>query len=173
MNIGGVPTAKGMIADEIPRYLQRYVDKINISGAFPKESQANHILLNEYKSGEGIMSHFDGPMFFPTISTLSIGSHCVLEFNQPPKEDKKYESVKEMKLLVEPRSLLILKDTLYSQYMHGISEIEQDSLNDPLIQNLAKCTVTTNSDTLKRSTRISLTIRHVPRTTKFKLKFFK
>ncbi|XP_070500454.1 alpha-ketoglutarate-dependent dioxygenase alkB homolog 6-like [Chironomus tepperi] len=173
MNIGGVPTSKGMIAETIPNYLQNYVDRINEINIFPPNCHANHILLNEYKAGEGIMSHFDGPMFFPTISTLSIGSHCVLEFNKPPKEDEKYEIVKELKVLVEPRSLLILKDNMYTDYMHSISEIKEDDLNDPLIKNLDKCDQLNEMKMLERTTRISLTIRHVPKTSKMKLKFFK
>lgn len=172
MNIGGIPTSKGMIAEAIPNYLQNYVDRINGINIFPPNCNANHILLNEYKAGEGIMSHFDGPMFFPTISTLSIGSHCILEFNKPPKEDEKFEIVKELKILVEPRSLLILKDNMYTDYMHGISEIHEDDLNDPLIKNLDKCDQN-ETKLLERTTRISLTIRHVPKTSKMKLKFFK
>jgi alkylated DNA repair protein alkB family protein 6 len=124
------------------------------------------VLLNEYKKGEGILSHFDGPLFFPTITTLSIGSHTVLEFNKPPTNDN-YQLNTEFKLFVEPRSLLILKDDLYTSYMHSISEINEDDLSDELIKNC------TTSGVLERSTRYSLTIRNVPNTSKLKLKFFK
>ena len=33
-----------------------------------------------FYSGQGIMPHLDGPMFYPTISTISLGSHTVLNF---------------------------------------------------------------------------------------------
>ena len=62
INVGGVPTQKGMIAEEIPGYLQGYLDKVNQLGIFD-EVKTNHILLNEYKQGQGIMSHFDGEWF--------------------------------------------------------------------------------------------------------------
>lgn len=171
INYGGVPTQKGMIAEEIPGYLQAYLDKINQLQIFD-EAKANHILLNEYNAGQGILSHFDGPLFYPTITTISVGSHTVLEFHQPRSEDENAAPLSKtpvFKLLVEPRSLLILKDDLYTSYMHSISEIEEDDLSDSLIRNLDSST-----DEIKpRSTRYSLTIRNVPKTSKMKLKFGK
>lgn len=169
INCGGVPTQKGMIAEEMPAYLQVYVDKVNSLGIFG-ETKANHILLNEYRAGQGIMSHFDGPLFYPTISTISVGSHTVLEFHQPRSgdDDAGCRSEPAFKLLVEPRSLLILKDDLYHRYMHSISEIEEDDLCDPLIKNFPA-----RDEKIQRGTRFSLTIRNVPKTSKLKLKFGK
>lgn len=118
------------------------------------------------------MSHFDGPLFFPTITTISIGSHTVLEFHKPKdftEEQSESSNEPEFKLLIEPRSLLILKDDLYHKYMHSISEIETDDPADPLI----KFPIVSAAEPLQRSTRYSLTIRNVPKTTKLKLKFGK
>ena len=33
----------------------------------------NHILLNEYLPGQGIIPHLDGDLFYPTIATVSLG----------------------------------------------------------------------------------------------------
>ena len=33
----------------------------------------NHILLNEYLPGQGIIPHIDGDLFYPTIATVSLG----------------------------------------------------------------------------------------------------
>lgn len=169
-----MPTPKGMVAEEIPNYLKNYVDRVNALNIFDSKL-ANHILLNEYLPGQGILSHFDGPLFYQTISTISIGSHTVLEFNKPHlrDSDEKFEIVPEFKILVEPRSLIVLKDSLYTDYMHSISEIEKDNLKDPLLKNVQKTSVSLDEDDLHRSTRYSLTIRHVPKTSKLKLKFFK
>lgn len=168
INYGGMPTQKGMIAEEIPSYLQTYLDKVNQLGIFD-EFKANHILLNEYRAGQGIMSHFDGPLFYPVITTISVGSHTVLEFQKPKTEEENMsESQPDFKLLVERRSLLILKDDLYHRYMHSISEHEQDDLDDPLLKNTTK-----TGEVIKRGTRFSLTIRNVPKTSKMKLKFGK
>lgn len=51
INVGGVPTQKGMIAEEIPGYLQDYINRVNDLGVFG-DVKANHILLNEYKAGQ-------------------------------------------------------------------------------------------------------------------------
>lgn len=51
LNLGGVPTAKGMIAEEIPTFLQKYLHRVNELNVFG-DVKANHILLNEYKAGQ-------------------------------------------------------------------------------------------------------------------------
>lgn len=174
INYGGVPTQKGMIAEEIPDYLRRYLQLVNQLEIFG-DAKANHILLNEYRAGQGIMSHFDGPLFYPTIATLSVGSHTVLEFHQPRSSDGNdnvapSNSETAFKLLVEPRSLLILKDDLYHRFMHSISEVEKDNLSDLLLRNASSVS---SAGTVVRGTRFSLTIRNVPKTSKMKLKFGK
>ena len=101
------------------------MDKVNKAGIFRGEDEeakiedddktkkprlANHVLLNEYLSGQGIMAHLDGPMFHPTISTISLGSHAVIKFYRP-QEDEDTEAEKTLgleerlvtSLLVRPR----------------------------------------------------------------------
>jgi len=158
-NWGGVPHPNGMIAENIPDWLNKFVTKVNNVGMFG-DKLANHVLLNEYLPGQGIMAHLDGPMFHPVIATLSLGSHTVENFYM----DNKREVV--CSILLEPRSLLILKDDLYHKYLHGIEEIAEDNLNGDVIN------FDDSGDVVRlRKTRTSLTIRHVPKTTKFKLKF--
>lgn len=70
-------------------------------------------------------------------------------------------------LLLEARSLLVLQEDLYVTFLHGIEETKQDVVTDRIL-NLGSCTVNVG-DTVERSTRISLTIRHVPRVIKAKL----
>ena len=78
-NWGGVPHPNGMIAEKIPDWLNKFVTKVNNVGMFG-DKLANHVLLNEYLAGQGIMAHLDGPMFHPVIATLSLGSHTVENF---------------------------------------------------------------------------------------------
>jgi len=168
-NWGGIPHPKGMIAEKIPDWLQKSVIKVNHLGVFD-EKLANHVLLNEYLPGQGILPHLDGPMFYPTIATLSLGSHCVEHFYSQVEEEeeasfKQFQDRIVASLLVEPRSLLILKDDMYHKYLHGIEEITKDSLTEDIV-NVKPSEV----DSVKaRSTRVSLTIRHVPKTSKLKL----
>lgn len=102
-------------------------------------------------------------------------------------------------LLLAPRSLLILQDSLYTSHLHGIAEVTEDSLTHRILnldqqrkgkewnkqkekedncqgekgeekQALNEGTpLYTPGHTLARSTRISLTIRHVPKVLKTKL----
>lgn len=163
-----------MIAETIPGWLQLYVDKINNLGALG-DHKANHVLVNEYLPGQGIMPHSDGPLFHPIISTISCGSHTILELQRDPaietnetgasrREDK-------VSILVERRSLLMIKDDAYHKYLHSIHETAADLIT-PNISNIEMCeTVHEQNHVLKREKRVSLTIRHVPKTTKLKLKF--
>jgi len=166
-NWGGVPHPKGMIAEKIPDWLNRFVSQVNKVGMFG-DKLANHVLLNEYLPGQGIMPHFDGPMFHPVIATLSLGSHCVEHFYREKSGSQQDKEIV-ASIFLEPRSLLILKDDLYHEYLHGIEEISEDNLSGDVlnVQNrdigVAK----------QRETRISLTIRHVPKTSKLKLNFGK
>lgn len=56
------------------------MNKICELGAFPQSNLPNHVLINEYLPGQGIMPHEDGPAFYPVISTISLGSHTILDF---------------------------------------------------------------------------------------------
>ena len=85
INFGGVPHPKGRIGEPLPQWLQRLVDDVNGQGHLPETNLANHVLLNEYTPGQGIMPHVDGDLFFPTISTVNLGSHTVLKLYDPVK----------------------------------------------------------------------------------------
>lgn len=129
----------------------------------------NHILVNEYLPGQGIMPHLDGSLFHPTITTISVGSHIVLKFLEPSVDDNNSMATHAFSLLLEPRSLLILQDELFSHYLHTIEEVTEDLLDDS-IANLTLCSDGyVRGSTISRDTRVSLTIRHVPKTTSFKI----
>jgi alkylated DNA repair protein alkB family protein 6 len=42
--------------------------------------KANHILINKYEVGVGIMPHKDGPLYNPYVVILSIGSDSFFNF---------------------------------------------------------------------------------------------
>lgn len=74
-------------------------------------------------------------------------------------------------MLLERRSLLILRGELYNDYLHAIAETCTDAISKGMIKNLDMCAVEyKEGQVLERSTRLSLTIRHVPKTSKLKLK---
>ncbi|XP_016416132.1 alpha-ketoglutarate-dependent dioxygenase alkB homolog 6 isoform X2 [Sinocyclocheilus rhinocerous] len=164
-NWGGLPNPKGMLAEKLPDWLLKYTEKISALGAFAGKT-ANHVLVNEYKPGEGIMPHEDGPQYHPTVTTISLGSHTLLDFYKPvcqtqseipQTEERRYM----LSLFVQRRSLLILQDDMYKLYLHGIQGVCEDILSEHVV-NLSS-TGAQVGDTLPRSTRVSLTIRNVPK----------
>ncbi|XP_064149581.1 alpha-ketoglutarate-dependent dioxygenase alkB homolog 6 isoform X3 [Loxodonta africana] len=169
-NWGGLPHPRGMVPERLPLWLQRYVDKVSdlsLFGGLP----ANHVLVNQYLPGEGIMPHEDGPLYYPTITTISLGSHTMLDLYEPrqPNDDGAPEQPRPpprptTSLLLEPRSLLVLRGTAYTRLLHGIAATRVDALDAAsLPPNATACPSARPGAHLARGTRISLTIRRVPR----------
>ncbi|KAI5733543.1 hypothetical protein M8J76_013115 [Diaphorina citri] len=98
-NWGGIPHPKGMIAEKLPEWLDTYLERINQLGVF-ESVKPNHVLINEYLAGQGIMPHFDGPLYYPTISTISCGSHTILNFYEPDRTSEGSEAGKKAVLFV-------------------------------------------------------------------------
>ncbi|KAI3378359.1 hypothetical protein SNEBB_004611 [Seison nebaliae] len=160
-NWGGRVGGKFTLQESIPKWLQDYVDKVKCFNIFPSKQEPNHILLNEYKPNEGIMPHYDGPFYHPVVMTISLGESTFLRFYRYNNDSENRKQLKfEFAFHLEPRSLLILKDDLYNEYLHGIDEnINEELLIEKVLNVKGK-----NDETLsiKRSnTRVSLTIRHV------------
>lgn len=168
-----------MIAESLPPWLNGLTKRVHalrmMGGRAP-----NHVLVNEYCCGQGIMPHVDGDLFYPTIATISAGSHTVLKFMEPAGggEDLTGGERKNLtgggrdslgSLLLEPRSLLLLQDSLYTYYLHCIEELTEDILDDSIV-NLNLCSNKyVKGITVRRGTRVSFTIRHVPKTSSFKI----
>nr|XP_033810084.1 alpha-ketoglutarate-dependent dioxygenase alkB homolog 6-like [Geotrypetes seraphini] len=163
-----------MMAEKLPDWLQMYAERISSYGVFGGNI-ANHVLVNEYRPGEGIMPHEDGPMYFPTVTTISLGSHTLLDFYHPvgreqQRADEQVTTCQTeqdrhfLSLLEEPRSLLVLSGDMYSCYLHGIRPAASDFITEN-VANIASCD-SRYGDTLTRETRVSLTIRYVPKVLK-------
>ncbi|XP_025832653.1 alpha-ketoglutarate-dependent dioxygenase alkB homolog 6 [Agrilus planipennis] len=160
---GGVPHKNGMIVEDIPSWLQVYMDKVTNLNIFGDKSP-NHVLVNEYLSNQGIMPHTDGPLFHSMVTTISCGSHTMLEILE---NNDKREKVCD--ILLENRSLVIFTDKIYIKYLHGIREMERDEITGEIV-NLDLCKEKYEiGQVLERQTRVSLTIRHVPKVLKIKL----
>ncbi|XP_015258308.1 PREDICTED: alpha-ketoglutarate-dependent dioxygenase alkB homolog 6 [Cyprinodon variegatus] len=170
-NWGGLPHPRGMMAEEVPDWLQNLCEKISSLGAFGG-NRANHVLVNEYGPGQGIMPHQDGPLYHPTVSTVSLGSHTLLDFYRPVSglegaEPQTQQNRYLFSLLLRPRSLLVLQDDMYQNLQHGIQERDRDTLTRQVL-NLSAAQAR-SGETLLRGTRVSLTIRHVPKVIRTRL----
>ncbi|KAG7282312.1 hypothetical protein CRUP_002700 [Coryphaenoides rupestris] len=129
------------------------------------------------------------PLYHPTVTTVSLGSHTLLDFYEPLSSSSSSqeagapqteESRYRFSLLVQPRSLLVLQDHMYQSLLHGVQPHLQDTLTNRVL-NLPSSSSSAAAaaagggaavvvgDTLTRGTRVSLTIRHVPKVMKTKL----
>lgn len=139
---------------------------------------ANHVLVNEYKPGQGIMPHEDGAAYHPLVATVSLGAPIVLdlyekntqgigkgEYVDASEMDKsQYSHRPQFRILQERRSLLITTGSLYTEFIHGIAETTRDeNLNETSICNwdLLREQERFRSGGIERETRISLTYRDV------------
>ena len=76
---GGTVSSEGLSEKvALPSWLDIFSQRLFDEHIFPYKP--NHVLVNEYKPGDGIMPHTDGPAYYPIVSTLSLGSDSVLQF---------------------------------------------------------------------------------------------
>ncbi|MGH0148403.1 UNVERIFIED_CONTAM: hypothetical protein FKN15_014133 [Acipenser sinensis] len=122
-------------SEKLPDWQEKYAVKISSLGAFAGKT-ANHVLVNEYRPGEGIME------------------------GASQTEDSRFL----LSLLLEPRSLLVLRDDMYMCYLHGIRGVTEETVSER-VANLPTTSARPGQQ-LTRATRVSLTIRHVPKTLK-------
>ena len=133
----------------------------------------NHVLINEYLPGQGIMPHKDGPAYHHVVCTISLGSSLCLDI-YGSKEDGAIETEPRWKILQEPRSLLITTGSLYTEYLHGIADVREDKdLGPATVSNwdLLRCTDVFVHGRSRRQTRTSLTYRDVIKVSKLGSKF--
>lgn len=106
------------------------------------EQLADQVIVNEYLPGQGIARHIDcETCFSDTVVSLSLGSPCVMVFNHGQTRE-------EIPLLLEPGSLLVMKDEARYAWKHGIPARQVDRIN---------------GHTLVRGRRVSVTLRKIIR----------
>ncbi|KAK0368639.1 calpain [Colletotrichum limetticola] len=138
-------------------------DSSNLFASSPHK-RPNHVLINEYPSGVGIMPH--------KLSTC-LGASLCLNLYQT-KEDGAMDPEPVGRILQEPRSLLITTDDLYTDYLHGIADVEEDvELSAETIVNwdLLRSQDDFSAGRSARATRTSLTYRDVMQVSKLGAKF--
>ena len=66
----------------------------------------NHILINDYPPGIGIMPHSDGPAYHPKVFVLSLNSYCIINFQKSYNSSDSKVSIS-CRVLLEPDSIHI------------------------------------------------------------------
>ncbi|KAI9033780.1 hypothetical protein CLU79DRAFT_725379 [Phycomyces nitens] len=121
----------------LPPFVSWLVTRIMELGLMPVAP--NHLLVNEYNAGQGIMPHIDAPALFgPSILSLSLLSPCVMSFQGKQETHN---------ILLPRRSMVVLQQSARYDFKHGISKELID--------------YTTEGDPVLRDKRISLTFREI------------
>jgi hypothetical protein len=77
-NYGGAPGSLA-VAEGLPDWLAPLVHALVESGAWGDVPPPNHILINVFRPGAGLLPHTDGPLYAgPRVATLSLGSDVLL-----------------------------------------------------------------------------------------------
>lgn len=137
---------KGLLSQELPLWLSALTGKIYQDvRLFP--SPINHVLVNEYLPGQGIMPHQDGPAYFPVVAIISLGSPAVMRFSPHPRlldavETTLASHAQAFSVALMPGSLLVFKDSAYQDYLHGIDDC-LEHIVDETVLNLDKVKLAT------------------------------
>ncbi|EMD85276.1 hypothetical protein COCC4DRAFT_207950 [Bipolaris maydis ATCC 48331] len=144
-----------LLASPLPVYLTTpIIDRFKDLSIFDHtpHQQPNHVLVNEYKPGQGIMPHEDGDAYAPVVATVSLGAPLCLDILAKPSSasaddddvntsndaQQSHDEAKKApaptpsvtalptRIFQEPRSLLVTTGSAYRHVMHGIAERETD-----------------------------------------------
>ena len=150
--------------EELPPWLEELAARIK--DAMPSDHpKPNHVLVNEYEPGAGVLPHEDGPLYAPAVATLSLGSPCVVSFI-PTDETRN----KAFQVALMPNSLLVFKGEAYKAFRHGIDGVHAHALPapdelvnhaDPDVLRALERTEDGGVHLRRSDTRYSLTFRRV------------
>ncbi|KAI0180453.1 hypothetical protein GGR52DRAFT_245031 [Hypoxylon sp. FL1284] len=155
-----VPRLKSIRLSEGAESFDMFVDS--------PHQRPNHVLINEYPPGVGIMPHKDGAAYHPVVCTVSLGSSLCLNIHRA-KDDGTLDPKPAWRILQEPRSLLITTAALYTDFLHGIADITEDvELSEATVANwhLLRSPDEFAQGHNIRKTRTSLTYRDVMKVSK-------
>ncbi|PTU20545.1 hypothetical protein P175DRAFT_0457925 [Aspergillus ochraceoroseus IBT 24754] len=170
-------THNTLIASALPAWLvspiiNPHFHDLNIFAEAP-HAAPNHVLVNEYLAGQGIMPHEDGAAYFPLVATVSLGAPIVLDlYEKVPGGDSMTDAGRgepAFRILQERRSLLVTRGSIYRDFLHGIAERERDQgldANSICNWDLLREPERFQCGWYERETRISLTYRDVLRVAK-------
>lgn len=109
--------------ERLPRWLDGIINELVNCNIFDDSHRPNNVLINQYKSLEGILHHTDGPSYHDKVAILSLDSDCIMTFryNLQPSEIGVKFSGDVFSVVLRRRSLLYFGRDVYSAFMHGIA----------------------------------------------------
>jgi alkylated DNA repair dioxygenase AlkB len=125
-------------------------------GIFSTEQPPNHVLLNDYQPGRGILPHTDGPVYASLTATLSLGSDTFLNFTKRLRTEQvgATDNSPKVQLLLEARSPVVFEEEAYLDYFHSVA---MDAVQEYALKACVNAPV---EKKVERGHRLSLTFRH-------------
>jgi alkylated DNA repair dioxygenase AlkB len=120
-------------APAIPVWGRELADRLFAEGVTPEPF--DQMLVNEYLPGQGIALHRDYAPFGRTVASLSLLSPCVMDFRHRPTGRRE-------RLLLLPRSLLLLSDAARYDWEHGIAPHQKDAWHGLPVERRRRLSVT-------------------------------
>jgi hypothetical protein len=120
-NWGGLPGQRDIVED-LPSVFVKLIDIIMLHKIFPENQRPNHVLINEYKDGCGLIPHDDGPLYIPIVAVISLGSTLLSYWTKSSNgQGEPLGSV-----YLKSRACHVTSADLYSNYLHGITTSKED-----------------------------------------------
>jgi len=168
---------RGLMRMPLPASQQKLADALHQLGIFDSALYPmNSVRINGYRPGQGIFPHCDGPVYYPKVAILSLGSPCLFSFypRSGTEDCMKWDPANDVPggfemgqqalntLFVEPRSLLVFSQDAFWHHRHGIDAAAAESIPENLV-NLEQAAAWgyKPGDRLERARRVSFTMRHL------------
>ncbi|KAL7463922.1 hypothetical protein ACHAXS_004275 [Conticribra weissflogii] len=127
---GTIPSSSSTV-NELPPILQRLSITLVAIGAFPPSHPPNHVLINEYRPGEGIMPHTDGPAYESRTATISLGGSDVV-FKLWPRRNTDEEN--ESHGIGWQQQIIMSSNLRIEKRDNGLSKIASNTATNPELE---------------------------------------
>lgn len=114
-----------MLATPLPSWLEDLGRRLVAARMVP--DLPNHVLVNDYLPGQGILPHEDGPLYVPHFAIVSLLSPLLLHFSS--KRDDTHAPQRLFSILMEPGSLLVVSGEAYEDLLHGIDPVDTETID--------------------------------------------
>lgn len=167
---------RGLRREPLPPQLQKVADAVHTLGAFDASLfPMNSVRINAYTPGQGIYPHCDGPVYYPKVGILSMGSPCLFHFypkvgnedtmkwnaSQHVPAGHREGDVPVTSVLVEPRSLLLFGQDTFWHHRHAIDATSSEKVTSQVCNLKSLEGRYEVGDVVNRTRRVSLTLRHL------------
>lgn len=116
---------------QFPQWLTVLTDALIRANVFDEVNRPNHVLINYYAPGQGILHHVDGPKYLDRVAILSLCSSTLMTFRKKLDADQigiEFDGDL-FSIILQSCSLLVFTNEIYTDYMHGIaSDVTYDTI---------------------------------------------